>query len=201
MKSVRILLADDHPVVRRGLRTVLAGDSCGEAAGGKDAVLEAKRLRPDVVVLDINMTELNGFEASRQILKAIPQANILFFTMDGTEPAVRKALNAGAKGLVSQSDPDGDLLEAIEALSQNQTQTFLSPRVLQLLLQGYVGRDSNGVRVHPRGRLTLRQQQIVRLLASGKYEQGSGDGTWDQRQNSRNSSDQYHGEARPSLVQ
>ncbi len=171
MRQVRILVADDHSIVRRGVRALLetrpGWKVCGEAATGAEAVKQAKKLRPDVVVIDITMPDLNGFEATRQIRAATPQTEVLVLTVHESEQALREVLDAGALGYVSKSDLDLNLSTAIESLLRHKP--FLSSRVSEMMLEGYLKRD---VPPKPVGAgptiLTPRQREIVRLLAEGK---------------------------------
>jgi DNA-binding NarL/FixJ family response regulator len=118
---MRILIADDHELVRKGLRTVLENQPgwkvCGEAVNGRQAVDLARQLRPDVVVLDITMPELNGLEATRQIRKALPNAEVLILTMHESEQLVSEVLAAGARGYLLKADTSRLLVSAIESLS------------------------------------------------------------------------------------
>ena len=129
MNSVRILIADDHEVVRRGVRSLLTSrkewNVCGEAVDGRDAVKKAKELKPDVVVLDISMPHLNGFEAARLIHKEVPQSKILILSQHNVSEMLQTALDAGARGYVSKSDVSRDLLPAVEAIIHNRS-TFIS---------------------------------------------------------------------------
>ena len=130
MKSVRILIADDHEVVRQGVRAVLEGQAgwvvCGEASSGREAVAKAVDLRPDIVVLDISMPELNGLEATRQIRRAV-SAKILILTVHESEQLVTEVLDAGAHGYVLKADAGRTLLRAIRALLRDQE--FFTERV------------------------------------------------------------------------
>jgi DNA-binding NarL/FixJ family response regulator len=116
--KLRIVLADDHPLVRRFVREVLEAEGwqvCGEAADGKQAVDLAARETPDLVVLDLSMPVMNGFDAARLILKAMPQMNVLMLTMYDAEELVRAAGAIGAKGCVLKSDLQ-QLVAAVRAL-------------------------------------------------------------------------------------
>ena len=125
MNSVRILIADDHEVVRRGVRSLLTSrkewDVCGEAVDGRDAVKKAKELKPDVVVLDISMPHLNGFEAARLIHKEVPQSKILILSQHNVSEMLQTALDSGARGFVSKSEVSRDLLPAVEAIVHNRS--------------------------------------------------------------------------------
>ena len=125
MNSVWILIADDHEVVRRGVRSLLTSrkewDVCGEAVDGRDAVKKAKELKPDVVVLDISMPDLNGFEAARLIHKEVPQSKILILSQHNVSEMLQTALDSGARGYVSKSEVSRDLLPAVEAIIHNRS--------------------------------------------------------------------------------
>lgn len=171
MKTLRILVVDDHSIVRRGVRALLETRGgwkvCGEAGTGREAVRQAVRLKPDVVVLDIGLPEFNGFEAMRQILKAVPQTKILILSMHESEQVVRDALNAGSRAFVFKSDLDSDLVTAVELLSQNKT--FFTPRVYDMVVEGYLrGTPQAPAEKQGHSPLTGRQVEVVRLLAEGK---------------------------------
>src|SRR5260370_5740478 len=169
--SVRILVADDHEIVRRGLRALLESqpnwEVAGEAVSGREAVEKARQLTPHIAIIDVGMPELNGLEATRQILKALPQTEILILTMHESEQIVREVLDAGARGYVLKSDAGRDLITAVEALSQHRT--FFSSRVSDMLLNSYLRRPDRAEPAEPqRGRLTAREREIIQLLAEGK---------------------------------
>ncbi len=130
--TIRILLVDDHPVVRQGLKTLLEGRSgwevIGEASDGAEAVEKAKDLHPDVMVLDVTMPNMNGLEACRMLRRQAPQLEILFVTQHDSPQMMREALEAGARGYVVKSNAARDLLEAVEAVSQHRVFTALNGR-------------------------------------------------------------------------
>jgi DNA-binding NarL/FixJ family response regulator len=168
--KIRILVGDDHSIVRRGVRALLESQRgwkvCGEAATGHEAVEKAKRLKPDVIVLDIAMPVLNGLEATRRIRSSLPHAKVLILSMYETEQAVRDALDAGARAYVFKSDLDRDLLAAVDLLAQNKT--FFTPRVSQIVVEGYLKGGTHAGKGRFTAEITQRQRQVVRLLAEGK---------------------------------
>lgn len=169
--KTRILIADDHEIVRRGLRALLESqvnwEVVGEAVTGREAVELARQFTPQVAVLDVSMPEMNGLEATRQILKALPQTEVLILTMHESEQVVREVLDSGARGYVLKSDAGRDLISAVEALRQRRP--FFSSRVSEMLLQNYRGRQERPLTGEaPRSRLTAREREIVQLLAEGK---------------------------------
>jgi DNA-binding NarL/FixJ family response regulator len=171
MAALRLLVADDHDVVRKGLCALLqeqpGWEIAGEASDGRDAVEKAKKLKPDVTVLDISMPRLNGLEAARQILKDVSTTKILILTMHDSDALIREVLNAGARGYVLKTDAGVDLVNAVDALRRNKT--FFTPKVAQMVLDGYLKKDVRQDEVDaPGARLTPRQREIVQLLAEGK---------------------------------
>ena len=173
MPPFRILLADDHEVVRAGLRALLeeqpGWEVVAEAVDGRDAVDKATKLKPDAVVIDIAMPSLNGLEAVRQIVKAVPQARVLILTMYDSDPLIQQVLQAGARGYLLKSDAGRDLVSAIDALRRNKT--FFTPKVSQMVLEGYLDKSPKEKEVEGESeslRLTSRQREIVQLLAEGK---------------------------------
>jgi DNA-binding NarL/FixJ family response regulator len=168
MKPVRILIADDHDVVRQGVRAVLEGQAgwvvCGEASTGREAVAKAIDLQPDVVVLDISMPELNGLEATRQIRRAV-SAKILILTVHESDQVVTEVLEAGAHGYVLKTDAGRTLVEAIRALLRRQE--FLTERVHVVAARG-AGRRRAAAVTPASGRLTPREREVLQLLTEGK---------------------------------
>lgn len=171
MAVFRILVADDHEVVRKGLVSLLQAQPewqvVGEAGEGREAVEKAQQLKPDVVILDIGMPNLNGLEATRQILKFNPQARILILTLHDSDQVVREVLNAGARGFLLKSDAARDLVAAVEALRRDKT--YFTSKVAAMVLEGYLKGGTPGTPITPgRNRLTPREREIVQLLAEGK---------------------------------
>ena len=168
----RILVADDHEVVRRGLCALLRNqpewEVCGEAKDGRDAVEKVLALKPEVVILDIGMPNLNGLEATRQILKANPQVKVLILTLHDSDQVVQEVLNAGARGFLLKTDAARDLVAAVEALRRNKI--YFTPKVAAMVLDGYLRPQEPDTvsQARARNRLTPREREIVQLLAEGK---------------------------------
>jgi PAS domain S-box-containing protein len=121
---MRVLIVDDHELVRRGIRSLLSTEGrwfvCGEAVDGRDAVVKAKELKPDVVVMDVSMPNLNGLEATREIRVALPQTEVLIVSQHENREMVRQAITVGAKGYVVKSSISQDLLQALAKVSQHE---------------------------------------------------------------------------------
>ncbi len=169
MKALRILIADDHEVVRRGTRVLLESqpdwEVVAEAVSGRDAVAKAENLKPDIAILDVGMPELNGLEAARQIRNAVPECEVLVLSMHDSEEIVREVLKAGAHGYVLKSDAGQDLVAAIRSLRVHKP--FFTSTVARMVLEGYVGNVTEQG-TEARALLTPREREIVQLLAEGK---------------------------------
>jgi DNA-binding NarL/FixJ family response regulator len=170
MIPLRILVVDDHAVVRRGVRSLLESeegfDITGEATTGREAVDMARRLQPDVVVMDLSLPELNGLDATRQILKASPGSEILVLTMHHSEELAREVLQAGARGYVLKSDADQSLIAAVKSLREHKP--FLSSRVTEFVLDDYLRRTDALAGALSHEPVTAREREIIQLLAEGK---------------------------------
>lgn len=171
MTPLRILIADDHELVRKGLRTVLDGQPgwtlCGEAVNGRDAVEKARQLKPDIMVMDVTMPELNGLEATRQILKERPKTEVLILTVHESEQLVGEVLAAGARGYILKGDTTRLLVSAIESIAQHKP--FFTGTASEVVLGGFL-RPGQPARKESRAlpRLTTREREIVQLLAEGQ---------------------------------
>src|SRR6266446_749117 len=167
---VSILLADDHDVMRRGLRHLVEEQPgwkvCAEATTGRHAVELAKQHKPDVAVLDITMPELNGLEATRQIRKALPNTEVLIFTMHETEELTRDVLGAGARAYLLKSDASRQIVAAIEALSEHKP--YFTWKVSKTMLDAYLKHGQAHEKTPGFNHLTAREREIVQLLAEGR---------------------------------
>jgi RNA polymerase sigma factor (sigma-70 family) len=170
MSRIRLLLADDHEVIRAGLRLVLERqrdfEVLGEAADGREAVAKAGELHPDVVVLDLAMPNLNGMEATRQICSTLPGIQIVVLSMHSDEEYVLRALKAGARAYVLKEAGEADLIAAIRAVHAGKS--FFSPAVSRMLVEDYVRQLQDRDLEDSYDLLTPREREILQLVAEGK---------------------------------
>jgi len=168
--ALRIFVADDHEVVRRGIGALLAShagwDVCGEAGNGHEAVDNVAHLKPDIVILDICMPGLNGLEATRQILQSDPDQKLAILSITDSEQMIQEALKAGAKAYILKSDAAKDLIAAVEALQRNKT--YFNSRVEEIVLRGFLNTENRSPKGAILSELTSREREIVSLLALGK---------------------------------
>jgi DNA-binding NarL/FixJ family response regulator len=171
VKPLRILIADDHDLMRRGVKTLLLSHAgwevCGEAKTGREAVTKAESLKPDILVLDISMPDLNGVEAARRIRKSSPGTEILILSMHYSDQLIREIVDAGVRGYIVKSDSDRDLIIAVETLARHKP--FFTPHATEVILGSF--NPSGPVKEVPElvsDRLTSREREIVQLLAEGK---------------------------------
>ena len=166
---LRILLADDHAIVRRGLKELMeehvGWSVCAEAATGREAVEMAVKHRPHVAVVDLTMPELNGLEATRRICQALPETEVLVFTMHESDELVRQVLSAGARGYLLKSDAADQLIPAVESLARHKP--FFSGRISEVVLDGFLKAEGAQAASPAIQRLTSREREIVQLLAEG----------------------------------
>ncbi len=167
--ALRILVVDDHAVVRRGIRSILerheGWEVCGEATNGRDAVEQSGRLRPDVVVMDLSLPELNGLDATRQILKEAPGTEVLVLTIHQSEALARDVLQAGARGYLLKSDADENLMAAVDSLRQHRP--FLTSTVTEFVLDDYIRRGDAAPDLFAPA-VTPREREIIQLVAEGQ---------------------------------
>jgi DNA-binding NarL/FixJ family response regulator len=170
MNSIRVLLADDHKLIRAGLRLVVDQQPdlkvVGEADDGRQAVELTKSLKPDVVVMDIGMPNLNGIEAVRQIREIRPSAAVVMLSMHSDEGYVLRALGAGARAYLLKDSATTDLVQAIHAVVEGKS--FFSPAVSQVLLQDYMRKLRRSGAEDSYDLLSPREREVLQLVAEGK---------------------------------
>jgi DNA-binding NarL/FixJ family response regulator len=168
LTPLRIVVVDDHAVVRRGVRALLESrtdwEVVAEATTGREALDAVKRHRPEIVVMDISLPDLNGLEATRQIVRESPQTEVLVLTMHHSEELAREVLKAGARGYVLKSDADESLITAVDALRQHKP--FLTSGVTEFMLDGFL-RDMSVPDLSTRDSVTPREREIIQLLTEG----------------------------------
>jgi two-component system, NarL family, response regulator NreC len=165
MKRIRILLADDHAVVRQGFKMILSAQAdmeiVGEAGNGREAVQLATELQPDVVVMDVAMPELNGIEATRRLATASPRTRVVALSMHKDSVYVREILRAGARGYLLKDSPAPDLVSAVRAVASGEG--FLSPAVSNAVLDDYRKHVTDPIDL-----LSSREREVLQMLAEGK---------------------------------
>jgi DNA-binding NarL/FixJ family response regulator len=161
------MLADDHAVVRDGLRALLEGGNdlqvVGVAGNGREAVAEALRLRPDIVIMDIAMPELDGVEATRRIVERSPETRVLILSMYLSAEHIYRALQAGAQGYVLKESAGEEVVDAIRALRAGKR--YLSHRITETVIDDYLREGTN---VSPLDSLSLRERDVLQLVVEGR---------------------------------
>lgn len=177
MKTTRVLLADDHDVVRLGIRQIIEAQSdmevVGEAANGREAIARARVLQPDVILLDLSMPELSGLEAVHLLKEASPTTKVVVFSMHDREAYIRQVLEAGALGYVLKASQGANLLEAIRAARRGEF--YLCPKIRADVVDGYLKRGEKPPRVRGYDLLSEREQQVFRLLVQGSSTAAAAD--------------------------
>src|SRR4051812_9886032 len=168
---IRVVLADDHELMRNGVKTLLASTAdievCGEAAGGKEAVARTLELKPDVIVLDLRMPDMSGLEVVKELRKVMPDVQVLIFSIDDAEEFVREALAAGANGYVLKRDAGVHLVDAVRALADDQQ--YFSSDLAPMFVRSFIRNTGEiAVEQHVPTPLSAREIEIMKLLAEGK---------------------------------
>lgn len=177
MPKVRLLLGDDHRLVRHGLRKILETrddwEVVAEVGDGREAVAKAVELHPDVAILDIGMPLLNGIDAAQQIVQRSPATRVLILSMHADEGYVTRALKAGATGYLLKDSADTDLLNGVAAVAAGHS--FFSPTVAKHMLDDYVRRVSEVDTTDRYGLLSPREREIFQLVAEGRTNREAAD--------------------------
>jgi len=167
MNNVRVLVADDHEAVLEGVRALLEREAglevCGVASNGRDAVTYATKMKPDVVVLDMTMPDLDGISAIRQIKRALPETEVVVYSAHSSEEAIEEAFDAGAKSYIGKAGTSRDLIEAIRSVAEHKP--FFTPEISQILFGKFLGADGPKKAGTSEQKLTPREREVVRLLA------------------------------------
>ena len=167
---LRIILADDHTILRNGLRLLLERQPdlavIGEAGNGREAIDLAEREEPDVVIMDIAMPVLNGIEAAQRISSAHPRTAIIILSVHSDEAYILRALKAGARGYLLKDSPEGDLIQAVHAVASGKA--FFSPAVSKVLAEDYVRQVRQHGLEDPYDLLTARERELLQLIVELK---------------------------------
>ncbi|MFN2623441.1 MAG: response regulator [Chthoniobacterales bacterium] len=172
-RTLRILVADDHDFIRQGTCAVLerqpGWEVCGLAATGREAVAQANHLKPDVVVMDVSMPELNGLDAAAQIKRQLPETEIVLLSAHQNDEVIRNAFKAGVKSFIFKTEDHQLLVDSVHALSRHEV--FVTPKVSEVLFSDVTNPDEAGAG----HRLSAREREIVQLLAEGKTNKQVGE--------------------------
>lgn len=167
--GLKILLVDDHKIVRDGLRSLIdrqpGMEVAAEAENGRQAIRLTRQLRPDVIVMDLTMPDLNGIEATRQITQEFPEVKIVAFSMHADQQFVEGAFKAGVAGYLLKDSAFEDLAKAIRAVAANKS--YLSPKITDLVVKGYVGKLATAESLKP-APLTGREREVLQMIAEGR---------------------------------
>jgi len=165
--NVRVLVADDHEVVLEGVRALLAREPgfevCSVASNGRDAIASAQRTKPDVVVLDMTMPDLDGLSVIRQIKRVLPDTEVVVYSAHSSEETIEEAFEAGAKSYIGKGDAGRDLIDAIRSVAKHKP--FFTPEISQILFGRFLDGDGHKKAGPAEQKLTPRERQVVRLLA------------------------------------
>ena len=176
MCAARILIADDHDIVRKGLRALVQEEPSWQVVAdvqdGRSAVAKTQELKPDIAILDIAMPSLNGLDATKQIVKVNPDTKVLILTMHDSELLIQNVLNAGARGYLMKTDAGRDLVVAIRALLLGQT--YFTQKVAQIVLDTFTGKKTTTTEGDIQS-LTAKEREVVQLLAEGKSSKEAAD--------------------------
>jgi len=168
--TVKIILADDHTIVRQGLAKLLEGEPdlkvVGEAEDGRRAVNQVQKLKPDVVLMDIAMPNLNGIEATRQIKKISPQTKVIILSMHAHDRYINELFGLGASGYLLKNSTGTDIINAIHAALQGNT--YLSPSISRRVIEDYISMKSKSPRDDLYSKLSNREREVFQMIAEGR---------------------------------
>lgn len=169
MEKIRVLVAEDHTIVRQGLVALLRSEPgievVGEASDGLEATEAAKKIIPDIILMDVAMRNLNGLEATRQIKKLLPQIKVLVLTVYDNEECIFQILKAGASGYLIKDSAMTDLITAIRAIHQGDS--YLSPSISKKVIEEYIRQAEMGEKNPVDDPLSSREREILQLIAEG----------------------------------
>ena len=168
-KKPAVLIADDHEIVRAGVRNLLESGGytcCGEASNGREAVKRAEELQPDVAILDVTMPELNGIEAAKQVLKLCPKTKVLVFTVHDAEQVVVEIFRTGAHGYILKSDAGRQLLDAVKTALEGKH--YFSSQVSEVIFDSMKNGNLPHAATPAYEKPTTREREIIQLLAEGR---------------------------------
>ena len=167
--TTTILLADDHLIIREGLRSLLELHAdltvVGDAETGREAVTMARKLNPDIVIMDVSMPELNGIEATRRIIAEVPDTKVISLSMHTDNRFIIGMLSAGASGIVHKSSAFDELIDAIRVI--NADGIYTGPKITDVVLADYVRRLNETEESEPKSPLSAREREVLQLLAEG----------------------------------
>lgn len=168
--SIRVFLADDHAVVRDGLRLLLEAQNditiVGDAADGRQAVRQVQKLKPDVVVMDLAMPELNGIEAARQIQSTCPGIRVVILSMYSSKEYILQALEAGVRGYLLKESAGREVVAAVRSVYSNQR--YLSANIKESILNSYLDQRQSNRQLNPVQQLSSREREILQLVVEGR---------------------------------
>ena len=170
MEKIKVLLAEDHTIVRKGIRSLLDSedsiDVIGEAENGRDAVKKVEQLHPDIVLMDITMPVLNGLEATRQIKKMFPEVKVLILTVHANEEYIFQVLKSGASGYLIKQAAPAELITAIQAARHGDA--FFSPKISRKIIEEYNRQSEEEHGMSSFDKLSRREREVLQLIAEGK---------------------------------
>ena len=167
--TIEVMLVDDHEIVKQGIRAVISKESdivvVAEASNGKDAIELAKEKSPDIVIMDITLPQLNGLDASRQIIKQNKNIKILILSMHESRAFIERALSYGVKGYILKDSAASEITHAIREVYSGKY--FLSSKISSFVIEGYLYKRRKSVKPEKTSELTAREREIVQLIAEG----------------------------------